>query len=75
LWADVIYDFALAYNRKVMNRDHLIGSLTPLYLGRTAAFVIETADADSDSVEERIESLALAYEAAKGPFIQRWKKG
>jgi hypothetical protein len=75
LWADVIYDFALAYHRQVMNRDHLIGSLTPLYLGRTAAFVAETADANSDAVEERIESLALAYEAAKKPFIERWKKG
>jgi glycosyltransferase involved in cell wall biosynthesis len=75
LWADVIYDFAFAYNRRVMNREHLIGSLTPLYLGRTAAFVIETMDADSDAVEQRIESLALAYEAAKKPFIQRWKKG
>jgi glycosyltransferase involved in cell wall biosynthesis len=75
LWADVIYDFAIAYNRKVMNRDHLIGSLTPLYLGRTAAFVIETADANSDAVEERIESLALAYEATKKPFTERWTKG
>jgi glycosyltransferase involved in cell wall biosynthesis len=74
LWAAAIYDFALAYNRRVMNRDHLIGSLTPLYLGRTAAFVLETAEADSDAVEERIESLALAYEAAKEPFVERWKK-
>jgi glycosyltransferase involved in cell wall biosynthesis len=75
VWANVIYDFALAYNRQVMNRDHLIGSLTPLYLGRTAAFVIETADADSDAVEGRIESLALAYEATKKLFVERWKKG
>ncbi len=75
LWASVVYDFALAYHRRVMNRDHLLGSLTPLYLGRTAAFVIETAEADSDAVEERIESVALAYEAAKEPFVQRWKEG
>jgi glycosyltransferase involved in cell wall biosynthesis len=75
LWADVIYDFAHAYHRRAMNRDHLIGSLTPLYLGRTAAFVMETTDANSDEVEERIESLALAYEAAKKPFVERWKKG
>ncbi len=40
-----------------MNRDHLLKSLTPLYIGRTAAFVMETADANSDQVEERIESV------------------
>ena len=73
LWASVIYDFALAYHRRVMNRDHLIGSLTPLYLGRTDAFVLETAESSSDEVEERIESVALAYEAAKEPFVQRWR--
>jgi hypothetical protein len=75
LWASCIYDFALAFHRGVMNREHVIGSLTPLYLGRTAAFVLETADAGSDEVEERIESVALAYEAAKEPFVQRWKEG
>jgi hypothetical protein len=75
LWASVVYDFALAFHRQVMNRDHLIGSLTPLYLGRTAAFVLETAEAGSDEVEDRIESVALAYEAAKKPFVQRWKEG
>ncbi len=74
LWASAVYDFALAYHRRVMNRDHLLGSLTPLYLGRTAAFVIGTAEADSDEVEERIESVALAYEAAKEPFVKRWKE-
>lgn len=73
LWASVIYDFAYAYHRRVMNRDDLLASLTPLYLGRTAAFVLETAEAGFDEVEERIESLAVAYEAAKGRFIQRWK--
>jgi glycosyltransferase involved in cell wall biosynthesis len=73
IWASVIYDFALAYNHGVMNRDHLLKSLTPLYLGRTAAFVMETAEADSDQVEERIESLAAAYEDAKQDFVRRWK--
>jgi glycosyltransferase involved in cell wall biosynthesis len=74
LWASTILDFALAYNRHVINPDHLLRSLTPLYLGRTASFVMETAEADSDQVEQRIESLALAYEAAKPPFVRRWKE-
>ncbi len=73
IWAATIYDFALAYNRQVMTREHLLSSLTPLYLGRTAAFVLDTAEADSNQVEERIESLALAYESAKESLVQRWR--
>jgi glycosyltransferase involved in cell wall biosynthesis len=73
LWASVVYDFAIAYHRRVMTPDHLLRSLTPLYLGRTAAFVLETAEAGSDEVEERIEALACAYEAGKARFVERWQ--
>jgi glucosylglycerate synthase len=48
-------------------------SLTPLYLGRTAAFVLETTEAGSDEVEERIETLAQAYELEKERFVRRWR--
>ena len=73
VWASVVYDFALAYHRRVMSPDHLLGSLTPLYLGRTAAFVLDTTEAGSDEVEERIEALACAYEAGKERFVERWQ--
>lgn len=73
LWASVVYDFAIAYHRRVMTPDHLLRSLTPLYLGRTAAFVLDTTEAGSDEVEERIEALARAYEAGKERFIERWQ--
>ena len=42
LWARVIYDFALGHHYAVVHRDHLLRSLTPLYLGRTAAYVLAT---------------------------------
>ena len=73
VWASVVYDFALAYHRRVMSPDHLLRSLTPLYLGRTAAFVLDTTEAGSDEVEERIEALACAYEAEKEHFVERWQ--
>ena len=73
LWASVVYDFALAYRRRVMSLEHLLKSLTPLYLGRTAAFVLDTAESDSDEVEEKIEALAKAYESEKAHFVGRWQ--
>ena len=37
LWVRVIYDFALAHRLRVMSRDHLLRSLTPLYLAWVAS--------------------------------------
>ena len=33
LWASIVYDFALGYSLRVLPRDHLLRSLTPLYTG------------------------------------------
>ena len=47
LWVQTIYDFALAYHEKALHREHLLKSLTPLYLGRTASLVLETREGTS----------------------------
>jgi hypothetical protein len=72
LWVHVVYDFAVAHHRGLVNREHLLGSLTPLYLGRTAAFVLETANADADQVEAILEELCLEYERLKPYLVERW---
>jgi glycosyltransferase involved in cell wall biosynthesis len=71
-WVRVVYDFAAAHRRGVINRDHLLRSLTSLYLGRTASFVLETTNADSDQVEAILEDLCLEYERMKPYLIERW---
>ena len=71
-WVRVVYDFAVAHRRGVISREHLLRSLTPLYLGRTAAFVLQTADAEADQVEAILEELCLEYEKLKGYLIERW---
>jgi glucosylglycerate synthase len=73
LWTHVVYDFAVAYHLKTMNRDHLISALTPLYLGWVASFVLEMQNADVAQVEARIEELCLRYEAEKPYLISRWR--
>jgi len=69
LWAEVVYRFALAHHRGILPRDHLLSSLIPLYLGRTASFFLEMWDAEPEEVEARIEGLALAFEGLK-PLLQ-----
>jgi glucosylglycerate synthase len=73
LWVRVIYDFAVAHHRASVNRDHLLKSLTPLYLGRTASFVLETAEAGADEVEDVLEELCREFERQKSSLLERWQ--
>jgi glycosyltransferase involved in cell wall biosynthesis len=73
LWSRIIYDYALAYHRKKLPTEHLIKSLTPLYLGRTASFVLEMRDADQNGAEEEIERLCEEFEKNKEYLTNNWK--
>ncbi|HSB51690.1 MAG TPA: glycosyltransferase [Dissulfurispiraceae bacterium] len=72
VWVEVIYDSAVAVHRKVLHKEHLLRSLTPLYLGRTASFVKESWESDAAEVEEKIERLCLAFERAKKQLLEKW---
>jgi AcrR family transcriptional regulator len=72
LWAEVIVRMALAFHRRSMNRDHLLRSLTPLYLGRTGSFVLAAKEASAEEVEAMIEDLCLSFESAKRILEENW---
>ncbi|MDX9715382.1 MAG: glycosyltransferase [Dissulfurispiraceae bacterium] len=74
VWVEIIYSFALASQRKVINREHLLKSLTPLYIGRTASFIIKNYDNSASEVEKDIENLCLIFEQSKSCFINSWKE-
>ena len=71
-WVTLVFDFALAYHRRTIDRQHLLKSLTPLYIGRVASFVLDTLELDDQAAEEKIESLCLVYEQMKPYLTQRW---
>jgi glucosylglycerate synthase len=73
LWAQLIFDFALAYKNQPVERAHLLKSLTPLYLARVASFVMRTRTLASDDVEMEIERLCQCFEHKKVDFIRQWK--
>jgi glucosylglycerate synthase len=73
LWARIVFDFALAHRLRTINRDHLLLSMTPLYLTWVVSYARELEGAGATAVEKRIERLALAYESAKPYFISRWR--
>jgi len=74
LWVKIIYNFAIAYHKKSMSTEHIIKSLTPLYLGKVASFVIETWQSNAEEVEQRLEKLCDAFETGKSYLIARWEK-
>jgi glycosyltransferase involved in cell wall biosynthesis len=72
VWVEIIYCFALAAHKKIMDREHLLKSLTPLYIGRTASFVIEAWDSNAQEVEEKIERLCRVFEENKNILLNKW---
>lgn len=73
VWAEIVYCFSVAFHKQLINKEHLLKSITPLYLGRTASFVIETADVGMEQVEDRIERLCAVFEAKKGLLLEMWE--
>ncbi|MGH7325309.1 MAG: glycosyltransferase [Candidatus Rokuibacteriota bacterium] len=73
LWARVVYDFALGHRYGVVHREHLLRSLVPLYLGRTAAFVLATAGRDAAATEAALEAAGAAFEHQKPYLVARWR--
>lgn len=73
LWVQTVYDFAIAYHERLIHREHLLKSLTPLYLGRTASLVLETKDGGYDEVERTIEQGCGIFESMKPYLAERWR--
>jgi hypothetical protein len=72
LWVRIVYDFAVAYHKGSVHREHLLKSMIPLYLGRVASFVKENKESSSNEVEEKIESLCRVFEEMKPYLMDRW---
>ena len=73
LWSRVVYDYAAVYHDNIMPSDELITSLIPLYLAKTASFIIEVKDKDQAGAEAEIEKLCLEFEKNKSYLIDNWK--
>jgi glucosylglycerate synthase len=72
-WARIVYDFALAHRLRTINRDHLLKSMTPLYLGWVASYAHDLQMGNSIGPDQRLERLALAFEAEKPYLVSRWR--
>jgi glucosylglycerate synthase len=72
LWVRTVYEFAAAFHRAVISRDHIVQALAPLYRGKMHTFLLENRDASAAEVESNIEALCLQFEGLKPLLLEMW---
>ena len=73
LWTRVVYDYALAFHKRKLPVEHLIKSMTPLYVGKTASFILQAKDMLQQEAEAEIEKLCMEFENSKDYLASNWK--
>jgi hypothetical protein len=73
LWVRTLYEFAAAYHRSVITRDHVLQALVPLYRGYMYSFLMEHANSSAEEMEADSEALCLEFESQKPYLVERWK--
>jgi len=73
MWARIVYDFALSFRLRTINRDQMLRALTPIYLGWVASYALELENTTPEAIEHRLERLCVAYETTKSYLISRWR--
>lgn len=73
LWARIIYDFVLVFNKGEVDPAQVINALMPIYQGRLAAFSQEIAGLASVGQEGTIAAQAVEFEEARAYLKKRWR--
>jgi hypothetical protein len=72
LWVKTVYEFAAAYRKAVISRDHIIQALAPLFRGRALTCLIENRSCSATDVENQVENLCLEFERLKPYLLDLW---
>jgi hypothetical protein len=72
LWVRTVYDFAASYHHTVINRDHLVQALVPLYRGMTFSYLMEHSNSSAAEMEAVSESLCVEFERQKPYLMEKW---
>jgi hypothetical protein len=73
LWARVVYDFAVVYNKGERDPDRIVDSLLPLYRGRLASLWHEVAGLMPVGRAGTVAAQAVEFEAARDYLLGRWE--
>jgi glucosylglycerate synthase len=73
LWTRVVYDYALAFHKRRYPVEQLIKSMTPLYIGKTASFILQAIDMGQLEADAEIEKLCMEFENGKDYLVTNWQ--
>jgi hypothetical protein len=73
LWVRTVYDFAASYHHAVINRDHLVQALIPLYRGMIFSFLMEHSHSSAAEIESANEKLCVEFERQKPYLTEKWQ--
>ena len=73
LWVRMLYEFAAAYHHAVLNRNHLVQALVPLYRGKLYSYLREHVNSSAEQIEAASELLCQEFERQKPYLVERWK--
>lgn len=73
LWVKTVYEFASSYHKSVINRDHILQALAPLYRGRIFTFLVENRSGSAQDVEDSVELLCREFERQKPYLLELWQ--
>ena len=72
LWVRALFEFAASYHHAVINRDHLVQALAPLYRGQLYSYLLEHAHSSAEEMQLDSELLCLEFERQKPYLIEKW---
>ena len=72
LWAKIVYDFAVVFNKGVVDPDTVVTSLYPLYRGRLAGFWPEIAGLTAIGRAGTVSAQGVEFEEHRPYLKQRW---
>jgi hypothetical protein len=72
MWAQMVMDFAVVYNRGEGDPDKVALSLLPVYYARKASLLRDLEGRPWTEVEEAIHRQADAFTANKEYLVDRW---
>jgi hypothetical protein len=74
LWARIIYDFTVVFNKGEHDPYQIVQSLYPLFQGRLAAYWQEIAGLSLVAREGTISAQAVEFEETRSYLNKRWQK-
>jgi hypothetical protein len=73
LWARVILDFAVVYNKGELDPDRIVDSLLPLYRGKLASLWHDVAGLTPIGRNGTVAAQAVEFEVARDYLLGRWE--